>query len=50
MSTEDPQNYMYLAADLHLEKDRFRDPQKQRSELQKFPLKMYVFKYLNKSS
>ena len=34
-----PQNYMYLAADPHIEKDRSGDDQKQRFELQKIPLK-----------
>ena len=36
---KDPQNYMYLAADPHLEKDCSRDDQKQRFQLQKIPLK-----------
>ena len=36
MSTEDPQNYMYLAADPHLKIYCSRDDQKL---IQKFPLK-----------
>ena len=46
-NVKDPQNYMYLAADHHLEKDRSRDDQKQRFELQKFPWKNIYSKNLN---